>query len=118
VGVIYGVHCYGTDNRPFVSLGFVLVPSATSLKNWLVCATSSCNEANSGTAGVGKGSLGTRGHTNTSGTLVGVLGNNYAVVSRGLGNFTIITYFGFYVANNSTLREFAERENISNGNSS
>jgi hypothetical protein len=107
-----------TYNRPLVSLGLVLVESTASLKDGLVDASSASNNADGGSALVAESALGSGRKSHTGGSSLSVLGNNGAVVSRGLGALSEVANLGLHVADDSSLRELGKREDVANSNTS
>jgi hypothetical protein len=101
---------------PLVSLGLVLVVSTASLQHGLVSASTTGNKTNHSSAAAGNGLLGTRWQSDSGHTLISVLGHNDSVVTRSAGQLATVTCLGLDIANNGTLRDRANGDNVSNGN--
>lgn len=116
VGVIHGVHRHTSDLGPLVTLGLVFVKGATSFKHRLIGTSTASDEADLGAATALDGLLGSRGKSDSSKALVGILSDNDGVVTRSSGHLTAITSLGLDVADNSSFGDLANRKDISNSN--
>jgi len=91
VGVLNRVHGHTTHDGPAVALGLVLVESTASLQQRLVDTATTSDDTNGTTAVRLHDLLGTRGQAETSGVVVGVVGNDGHVVTRGTSEFSAVT---------------------------
>jgi hypothetical protein len=118
VGMVDGVHCYTSDNGPFVTLSLIFMVSTTSLKDRLVGSTTAGYKANSGSVGVLKSHLGAGRHADSGDTLIVILGHDDGIVARGLGELAAVTGLGLDVADNGSLGDGRERKDVTNGKTS
>jgi hypothetical protein len=118
VRVIDGIHCYTSNLGPFVSLGLVFVECTSGFKNGLISTSTTGAKSDHGTARNKKRFLGSRRKTKTGDTLIGILRHNNSIVSGSTGNFTAVSRLSLNVADNSSLGNLSDREDISDGKSS
>jgi len=115
VGMLDGVHRHTTHLGPALALDSVLVVAASCLEHRLVEASASSDDANNG-AGVGlKDLLSARGKPDGSLSLFLVVGNDRAVVARGLGDLAAVTSLRLDVANDGTFRHSRKRHHVTDG---
>lgn len=114
VRVINRVHGNTTDLGPLVSLNTVLVVSTTSLQDRLVGSSTTGNQTDHGSAVAADSLLAARRKSDAGNVLVGILGDDKSIVTGSTGHNTIVTKLGLNVADNSTLRDLAQRKNVSN----
>ena len=112
VGVINGVHCDTTNLGPLVTLGPVLVASATGLGNRLVHAATTGDDADHGTA-IGAHSLaGTGWELDTGQVLIGDMRNDGDIVPRCTGELAAISGRALQVAHDGTFWHGADGEDV------
>jgi hypothetical protein len=116
--MVHGVHGNTTHDRPLVALGLVLVVGTTSLQDGLVGPASTGNQADGGTVVAAEGLLSTGRQAHTGGASVSILRNNHGVVTRGLGELAAVASLGLDIADNGTLGDSAQGENVADGQSS
>jgi len=114
VGMVDRVHGHTTNLGPCVTLGLVLVVRVAGLQDGLVDTATTGNDADHGTTIRGDGLLGTRGELDLGGVVVSVVGDDGGVVARAAGKDAAIAGATFDVANDGTLRELANREDVAN----
>lgn len=114
MGMVDGIHGNTTSSGPRVSLDLVLVEGSASLKEGLVNTTTTGNNTND-TTGVGRNNLlGTRGKLQSSLALISIVANNDNVVTRGSAEGTTVTRLLLNVGEDGTLRNRAQRKNVTN----
>jgi hypothetical protein len=115
VWMLYGVHGNTTDLRPAVTLDGVLVEGTSGLQQRLIGTATSGNDTNLGTDG-GRNSLLTSGRkSKLGGSLFLVVSDNDSVGTRGTGESTTISLLGFNVADNGSLGNGRQRQDVSAG---
>jgi hypothetical protein len=113
-GVLHGILGNTTNLWPAVTLHGVLVVSASSLKQRLVSTSTSGNNTDLGTNIRLDSLLSSRGETETGCSLVLVVGDDNSEAAGSTGEGTTVANLGLDVAHNCTLRNLAQRKNISN----
>jgi hypothetical protein len=99
-------------DAPVVLLRLGLVESATSLEHGLVNTSTTSNDTN-GSAGNGSNRLlGSRGETDAGAASVGVVSDDGSVVAGSTGERTTVTDLLLDVADDGSLRELAEGEDV------
>jgi hypothetical protein len=91
------------------------VVSATSLQDGLVSSATAGNKADHGAALVADGLLGTGREADSANALISVLGHNNSIVTGSAAHLTAVTDLLLDVADNSTLGDLADREDVSDG---
>jgi hypothetical protein len=117
-GVLHRVHGYTSHSGPSVSLHSILVEGSASLEHRLVGSASARHHTYHGSGSGKKGLLGARGKSHSGGALVLVVGDDHTVFARGSGVLATVTGLGFYVADHTTLRDAAKREDVADGQGS
>lgn len=102
MGMFDWVHGNTTHLGPRVSLGLVLVVSATGLQDGLVNTSTTSDDADHGSVRGLDHFLGARGKLDTGFSGVGVVGDNGGVVARGASQLAAIANLLFQVADNGT----------------
>ena len=114
VRVLHWVHCHTTNLWPLVTLDSVLVECTASLKERLVCTSTTSDNAYGCTALVAYGLLGSGRKSNASGSLVFIVVHDNCVVTGALGELSTISWLCLNVAHDGTLRHGVKREDIAN----
>ena len=115
VGMLYGILSYTTNLRPAVALDGVLVVGTSSLQQRLIGTTTSGNNTDLGTD-VGGDSLLTSGRkSKLGGSLFVVVGDDNGVGTRATCESTTVTTLGFDVADNGSLRDRSQRQDVTAG---
>jgi len=117
VWMLHRVLSNTTNLGPAVALDGVFVVGASSLEQGLIGTASSGNDTNLGTNGGGDGLLSARGKTQTSGSLVFVVGDNNSKGSRASSKGTAVSTLGFDVADNGSFGDLVQRHDITDGKS-
>jgi len=113
--MLYGILCHTTNLGPAVTLDGILVVGTSGLQQGLVGTTSSGNNSDLGTD-VGRDGLLTSGwKSKFGGSLVFVVGDNDGVGTGATGESTAISTLGFDVANNGSLRDRSQRQDVTAG---
>lgn len=115
VRVIHRVHGNTSDLGPLVSLDSVFVESTAGLQDRLVGSATTSDQTNHSSAVAGDGLLRTRWKSNSANALLSILGNNNSIISRSSGHLATVADFRLDVADNSTLRDLTNRQDVSNG---
>jgi len=115
VWMLYWILCHTPNLWPAVTLDGILVVGVTSLEQWLVGTSSSGNNTNLCTAEGGYSLLTSRWKTETCGTLILIVGDNYRKTSRSTGKGPTVSGAALNIAHNGTLWYGIERQYISNG---
>jgi len=112
VRMLNGVHGNTSNSRPAVSLNLVLVVLVTCLHDWLVNSASSRDHTNHGTARTVQSLSGT-GWKSDSGLLaiIGVTDND-STAAGSLSQGTSVTNLTLEIANNRTLRDLVDWQNV------
>lgn len=111
VRVVDGVHGNTTSTGPAVALDLVLVVGTAGLEQRLVDTATTGDNADRGTSSARHSLLGARGKTDTRGAVIGVA-DDRGVVARGTGERAAVTRLALDVADNGTLGERAEGEDV------
>lgn len=115
VGMLYGVLSYTTNLRPAVALDGVLVVGTSGLQQRLIGTATSGNNTNLGTDG-GRDSLLSSGwKSKLGGSLFFVVGDNNGVGTRAAGECTTVSELGLNVADNGSLRDRSQRQDVTAG---
>jgi len=114
VGMLYWILRHTTNLGPAVALDRVLVVSTSSLQERLIGTTTSSNDSNLSTGQRTDGLLTTTGKTETSGSLVLIVGDNDGKGSTTTSIGTTISKLGLDVAHNGSFGHTAQRKDISN----
>lgn len=115
VGMLYGVLSYTTNLRPAVALDGVLVVGTSGLQQRLIGTATSGNNTNLGTDG-GRDSLLSSGwKSKLGGSLLFVVGDNNGVGTRAAGECTTVSELGLDVADNGSLRDRSQRQDVTAG---
>lgn len=114
VGMLYRIFSHTTNLGPAVALYGVLVVGSSSLEQRLVGTASSGNDTNLGTDGRWDGLFTTRRKTQTSCSLIFVVGDNNRKGTRASGKGTTVSTLGLDVANNGSLWNLVQWQDISN----
>mmetsp|Transcript_17536 Transcript_17536/g.24365 ORF Transcript_17536/g.24365 Transcript_17536/m.24365 type:complete len:234 (-) Transcript_17536:20-721(-) len=114
MGMLYGILCHTTNLGPAVTLDTVLVVGISSLQKGLIGTSTSSDDTNLGTDIGGDSLLTSRRQTKTSGSLIFVVGDNDSKGTGSTGKGTTVTNLGFDVADNGTLGDRGERQDVSN----
>lgn len=117
-GVVNGVHGHTTDTGPAVALRLELVVGTAGLEEGLVNAATAGNETNHGAASGGEDLLGARGELDAGLASVGVVCNDGGVVARRTGDAAAVAGLLLNVADDGTLGEDANGEDVSDGEGS
>ena len=112
VWVVDGVHGNTTSTRPAVALDTVLVVGTAGLEQWLVNTTTTSNDTDSGTSRAWHRLLHTGRQADTRCGTIGIMTNDGRVVTRRAGKRTTVTDLLLDVADNRTLRQRAERQDV------
>mmetsp|Transcript_5150 Transcript_5150/g.6232 ORF Transcript_5150/g.6232 Transcript_5150/m.6232 type:complete len:218 (-) Transcript_5150:15-668(-) len=112
--MLYRILRHTPNLGPAVTLDTVLVVGISSLQKGLVGTSTSSDDTNLGTNVRGDSLLTSRRQTKTSGSLVFVVSDNNGKGTRSTGKGTTVTDLGFHVADNGTLGDRTERQDISN----
>lgn len=112
VRVVHGVHSHTTSTRPGVPLDAVLVVCTTGLEQGLVDTSTTGDDSNSGSGSRRDSLLGARGQTDSGHLGVGVVSDDGSVVARGSGKSSSVTSLLLDVANDGTLGQRGQRENV------
>ena len=112
VWVVDGVHGNTTSTRPAVTLDTVLVVGTAGLQQWLVNTTATSNNTDSSTSRAWHRLLHTRRQADTRRGTIGIVTNDGRVVTRCAGKRTTVTNLLLDVADNRTLRQRAERQDV------
>jgi len=115
VGMLYRVLGYTTNLRPAVALDGVLVVGTSSLHHRLIGTTSSGDDTNLGTNGGRDGLLTSGRKSKLGGSLFIVVGDDNGVGTRATGESTTVTALGFDVADNGSLRNRSQRQDVTAG---
>ena len=115
VGMLNGVHGNTSNLGPAVTLNLVLVVLVTGLQDGLVNSSTASNHTNHGSASAVQGLSGTRGKSDSG--LLAILGvsNDDSTATRGLGQCTAIANLGLKVADDGTLGNLVDGQDISDG---
>ncbi|VEU36287.1 unnamed protein product [Pseudo-nitzschia multistriata] len=115
VGMLYWILSNTTNLRPAVALDGVLVVGTSGLQQGLVCTTTSSDNTNLGTDSGGDGLLTSRRKSKLGGSLVFVVGDNDGIRTGGTGKGTAITSLSFDVADNGSLGNSSQRQDVTAG---
>ena len=115
VGMLYRILSYTTNLGPAVTLDGVLVVSTSGLQQRLVGTTTSSNNSDLGTDGGRDGFLTSGRKSKLGGSLLIVVGDNNSVGSRATGESSTVTALGFDVADNGSLRDRSQRQDVTAG---
>jgi hypothetical protein len=115
VGMVYGVHRYGTDSGPLVSLRSVLVERTAGLEQGLVGAAAAGDEADHGAALVGQGLLAAGGQAHAGHASLLVLGDDDGVVAGSTGHLAAIAGLGLDVADDGTFGDGGQGQDVADG---
>ena len=115
VGMLYGVLSYTTNLRPAVALDGVLVVGTSGLQQRLIGTATSGNNTNLGTDGGRDGLLSSGWKSKLGGSLLFVVGDNNGVGTRAAGECTTVSELGLDVADNGSLRDRSQRQDVTAG---
>jgi len=115
VRVLNGVTGDTTDVRPAVALGAEAEVGVTGLEDGLLDTSTASDKADAGTAGGGDGLLLAGGELEAGAAGLEVVGDNDAVVAGGLGEGATVANLGLNVADDATLGDGAEGEDVADG---
>ena len=110
-----GVHRNTSNAGPAVSLHLVLVVLVTGLHDGLVNSATSSNHTDHSSAGTVQSLSGTRGKSDSGLATVIRLTDNDSAASRSLSERTAIANLALKVANDGTLRNLVDREDVTDG---
>jgi len=115
VRMLDGIHRRTTNLGPAVTLDLKLVEVVTGLEDGLVETTATSDDTDHGTVGGADGltSTGRKADTGLL-TILGVTDDD-ARSSGGLGDVGAVTGLAFQIADDSTFRHFADRQDVSDG---
>jgi hypothetical protein len=102
VRMVDGIHGNTTSLGPRVALGSELMLGSRGLEERLVCTSTTSNDTNHSTAGVGEDLLGTGRELDTGLALVEVVADDSHVVARSTAERTTVTRLVFDVGEDST----------------
>lgn len=112
VRVVDGVHGNTTSTGPRVALDAELVVGTTSLEHGLVDTATTSDDADGSAGRRGDRLLCARGETDASDTDIGVVADDGGVVAGGTGEGSTVTSLLLDVADNGTLGERGEGEDV------
>ena len=115
VRMVNRVHSNTTSTGPVVALGLVLVVRTASLQEGLVNPSTTRNDTDGRTCTTADGLLCTRGETNASLVVLSRVADNSRVVPARPRKRTAVTDLLLNVANDGTLRELRDREDVADG---
>ena len=115
VRVLNGVTGNTTDLGPAVVLGAEAVVRVTGLEDRLLDTATAGDDANHSAAAGGNRLLLTAGELEAAAASVFVVGDDDAVVTAGTGEDGTIAGLGLNVADDATLRDLAQGEDVANG---
>ena len=113
--MVDGVHGNTTRLGPAVTLDGELMLCARSLKEGLVCAATTSNNADHAAGTAGNDLLGAGGELDTGLALVVVVSDNGDVVSGGTAERTTVANLLLDVGDDGTLGDGREREDVADG---
>lgn len=113
--MLYGVLCHTSNLGPAVPLDGVLMESASGLEQRLVGTSSAGHDANLGANVRGDGLLASRGKTKAGGALLIVVGDDHGEAAGSAGKGAAIAHLGLDVADNGTLGNLLQWQDIANG---
>jgi hypothetical protein len=117
MGMLYGIFRHTTNLRPAVALDRVFVVGTSSHQHGLIGTATSGDDTNLGTDSAGDGLLTSRRKTQTGSSLVLVVGDDNGKGTRASGKSTAISLLGLNVADDSSLGNHVQRQDISDGQS-
>ena len=112
VGMIDGVHCNTSNLGPLVTLGPVLVASATGFGDGLVHTASTSDDADHGAAVGAHGLAGAGGELDAGHVLVSNVRNDSDVVAGSAGEFAAVAGFALQVAHDGTFGHRADGKHV------
>jgi len=115
VGMLYGILGYTTNLRPAVTLDSILVVGTSGLQQRLIGTTTSGNNSDLGTDVRRHGLLSSGRKTKLRGSLFLVVGDNDGVGTGAAGECTAVTALGLNVADNGSLGDRCQRQDITTG---
>jgi len=115
MGMLYGILSHTTNLRPAVALDGILVVGSSGLQQRLIGTTTSGDNSDLGTD-VGWDGLLTSGRkSKLGGSLLIVVGDNNGVGTGATGESTTVSGFGFDVANNGSLGNRSQGQDVTAG---
>lgn len=115
VGMLDGVAGNTTNLGPAVALGAEAVVGVTGLEDGLLDTTTTTDKADHSAAAGGDGLLLAGGELEAGAAGVEVVGDQDAVVTGGLGHGATVADLGLDVADDATLGDVAEGEDVADG---
>lgn len=112
MGMLNWIHSNTTDLRPAVPLYSEFVVCISSLQERFLCPASACNLTNHSSATTWYNLLGPRWKLDSGSAIVGVMADNNGVVTGGPGEDTAVTDVMLDVADDGTLGDGAEGEDV------
>lgn len=115
MGMVHGVHRHTASRGPRVALDAELVVRTTSLHDGLVGTATTGNDTDHSAAVRRERLLGARGEANAGAVSISVVREDGGIVARSAGKSTAVADLLLNVADNGTLGESLERDNVTDG---
>ena len=116
--MLHGVLRHTPDLRPAVALDSVLVVRASGLEERLVGTATTGDNTDLGSGDGGDGLLAARGEAKTGRALVLVVRDDNSEATRAASEGATVSNTGLNVADDGTLRNLLQREDVANGEGS